>query len=152
MPQTPSNETAQVPLEDKYLVLYDGVCGLCNRTVQFILRRDRQDRFRYAPLQGPFAHEILARHGIDAGDLNTIYLVYDVGKPTERLLSRSRAVLHILKVLGGFWRLVAGFGVLPTSVLDAIYRWVSRRRYRWFGQYDRCPIPRPDERRKFIDL
>ena len=134
------------------MVLYDGVCGLCNRTVQFILRRDQHDRFRYAPLQGTIAHEILARHGVDADDLNSVYLVYNVGKPTEGLLSRSRAVLHILKVLGGFWRLVAGLGVLPTVTLDATYRWVARRRYRWFGQYDHCPIPKPAERRKFIDL
>ncbi|HKR60260.1 MAG TPA: DUF393 domain-containing protein, partial [Pyrinomonadaceae bacterium] len=75
------------------VVLYDGVCGLCNRLNQFLLRRDGQDRFRFASLQSDVAAQLLQRHGTDAIDLDTVYVVADYGMPNERLLSRSDAVL-----------------------------------------------------------
>ncbi len=133
------------------VVFYDGVCGLCNRLVGFVLKRDRQDRFRYAALQGDFAGEVLPRHGKDPGDLNTLYLLLDPGDPSERVLERGRAVLHIFNFLGGPWK-VAGwvFGVLPTWFLDAVYRLVAKYRYRLFGKHESCPIPEPRNRAKFI--
>ena len=84
------------------IVLYDGVCGLCNRLVQFLIKRDRHDRLRFASLQSDFAAAILKRHGADPHDLDTVYVVKDYEQPNEELLARSNAILYVLPELGGF--------------------------------------------------
>ncbi len=134
-----------------FVVLYDGICGLCNRTVQFLLKRDRRGRFRYAALQNAFARGLLARHGVDAADLNTVYLVLDAAGPNERLLPKARAVLRMLRELGGFWRVVSWLGVLPSGLLNGGYDFIARRRYRWWGKYESCPLPSKAQRERFLD-
>src|SRR5271166_5435150 len=111
------------------ILLYDGVCGLCNRFIVFILRRDRDAIFRFAWLQGALGAGILARNGANPSELDTVYVVLDPELPEERLLSRSNAVLFVLKQLGGFWR-TAAFVVrlLPRFVRDWGYNLVARRR------------------------
>ena len=86
------------------ILLYDGVCGLCNRFVRFILKHDHQDRFRFAALQSKFARAILERHGLNPNVLDTVYLVFDYNQPGERLLSRNEAATAVLRELGAFWR------------------------------------------------
>src|SRR4051812_47258847 len=97
-----------------HILFYDGVCGLCNRLNQFVLRRDRGDRFRFAALQSGLAREELGRPGKDPGDLDTVYLLTDDG----RLLDRARAILFILRELGGAWKLTAVFSIFPTVILN----------------------------------
>jgi predicted DCC family thiol-disulfide oxidoreductase YuxK len=133
------------------LVLYDGVCGLCNRLNQFILKRDASDRFRFAVLQSSLAGELLQRYGRDASDLNTVYVVVNYGAPDERLLFKSRAVLSVLRALGGPWSLARIFEPLPSRFLDRLYDFVARRRYRWFGRFDACVVPQPHDRSKFLE-
>lgn len=132
------------------LVLYDGVCGLCNRFVNFLLRRDRRDQFRFAPLQGGFAREILRRHGRDTGELDTVIVLPDVGQADERVLVRSEAMLWAVSRLGGIWRPIAIAGVLPRSLRDWVYADLARRRYGIFGKYPSCPIPAAKDRHKFL--
>lgn len=137
--------------EQQALMLYDGVCGLCDRVVQFVLARDHDDRFRFAPLQGPTAARVLSRHGIDAGDLDTFHLVLDVGRPTERVVSRGRGAAVTLKRLGGPWRaLGVVLAVLPRPLVDLGYRMVARVRYRVWGRADQCVLPSPQQRAKFL--
>lgn len=134
------------------VLLYDGVCGLCNRLVQFILRRDREAVFRFASLQSAVAATILARHGIDVADLDTVYVVINHHNASEALLARSEAVVYVLKQLGGFWRCFAFlFQLLPGPFRDWIYRAVARNRYRVFGRYDSCPLPSKETRMRFLD-
>lgn len=134
----------------RHLVLYDGVCGFCNRSVGFILPRDRADRFRFAPLQGSVAREILGRHGKDPSRLDTVYLVVDWQGPGETILARSRAALAILRQLGGAWPALARVaGLVPAPILDVGYRLVARVRYRLFGRHDSCPVPRAEDLAKF---
>ena len=133
------------------LLLYDGVCGLCDRLVQFVLRRDRADRFRFAALQSQLATHLLRGYGRDAGDLDTVYVVASYGEPSATLLSKGRAVLFVLAQLGGIWRLASLLRVLPRPLLDLGYDQIARRRYRWFGRYDACQLPTPAARRKFLD-
>jgi len=133
------------------IVLYDGVCGLCDRLVQFVLRRDRYDRFRFAALQGGFAAALLQRHHLDPGDLSTVYVVVDAGEGSERLLAKSRAILHILGEIGGVWRLAGTLRILPARVLDGVYDVVARHRYRIFGKHATCMAPAPEWRGKFLD-
>ena len=134
------------------IVFFDGVCGLCNRLVQFILKRDRHDRLRFASLQSEFAASLLKRHGLDSRDLDTVYLVLDYKQSSERVLARSDAILYLLRQLGGVWG-IAGLGtVLPKWVRDGIYKIIAGNRYRVFGRYDNCLLPEEKHRHKFLDV
>lgn len=134
------------------LVFYDGVCGLCDRSVQFVLKRDRAGRVKFATLQGDLARRMLPPAGYDPADLDTVLVVADWNGPRQRVLSRSAAVLHAAGELGGIWRALSAVArVLPTKVSDAVYRFIARRRYRIFGRYDACPLPRPEWRDRFLD-
>jgi predicted DCC family thiol-disulfide oxidoreductase YuxK len=134
------------------IVLYDGVCGLCNRFVQFILRRAREEVFRFAWLQGARAGRILQRHGISSGELDTVYVVMNCDLPEERLLARSDAVMFVLKELGGRWRLAEFFlRLLPRFLRDAAYNAVARQRYRLFGRSEICRVPSDQDRSRFLD-
>ena len=142
------------------ILLYDGVCGLCNRTVQFVLRRDRDGVFRFASLQSRLGRDILDRHALSASDLDTFYVVIGVDPAplagtakNERLLSRSDAVSIVLQKLGGFWRIVGAlFGRVPRDLRDWMYNLVARRRYRVFGRYEACPLPSEADRQRFLDV
>jgi len=134
------------------ILLYDGVCGLCNRFVQFILRRDRNAIFRFASQQSPIAARILTRHGANPTDLDTVYLVVNHELPDEYLLSRSDAVLFVLCQLGRLWRAVASLlQLLPKFLRDPAYNAVARHRYRIFGRSDVCTLPRDADHTRFLD-
>jgi predicted DCC family thiol-disulfide oxidoreductase YuxK len=135
------------------ILLYDGVCGLCNRLIQFVLRRDPAGIFRFASLQSGLASRILARHGADAADLDTVYVVVNPDQPEEYLLARSDAVIFVLKQLGGFWG-VCGFVLQfkPRFLRDWGYRIVARNRYRVFGRFETCMLPSADQRDRFLDV
>jgi predicted DCC family thiol-disulfide oxidoreductase YuxK len=134
------------------ILLYDGVCGLCSRFVQFILRRDRNSVFRFASLQSAFAATILARHAASPSDLDTVYVVLDHELPNEHLLSRSDAVLFVLKQLPGARPLLAFLmQLVPTFLRDPAYNVVARNRYRLFGRSEICAVPSEQDRNRFLD-
>ena len=135
------------------VLLYDGVCGLCNQLVQFILRHDRDGVFRFASLQSGLAAGILARHGAEAGDLDTVYAVLNCDAPGESLLARSDAVLFVLAQLGRKGR-AAGFlfKLLPRALRESSYKFIARRRYRLFGRSEVCMLPAPENRGRFLDV
>lgn len=135
------------------IILYDGVCGLCNRFVQFVLKRDCKDQFRFAALQTNFARAILERHGLNPDLLDTVYLVLDYGQPSERLLSRNDAATAVLKELGSFWRFSGKLlDLLPQKFRDWRYALVARNRYRFFGKHEACPLPNEKDRHKFLGV
>ena len=135
------------------IVFYDGVCGLCNRLVQFLLKHDRKDRLRFAALQSDFAAKVLGRHGIDPTDLDTVHVVVNFDGPSERVLNRSTAVLRALSELGGIWSIAGGLGVIvPRPLRNFFYGLVATNRYRIFGKYETCMLPSPSDRAKFLDL
>ena len=135
------------------ILLYDGVCGFCNRFVQFTLRHDRHATFRFAWLQSALAASILARHNASPTNLDTVYVVVNHDLPDEYLLSRSAAVLFVLKQLPGFWRPTASLlQLLPKSLRDAAYATVARHRYRIFGRSETCVLPNDQNRPRFLDV
>ncbi|MBC8063945.1 MAG: DUF393 domain-containing protein [Chlorobia bacterium] len=135
------------------IVFYDGLCGFCDRTVSYILQRDRDDRFRFAPLQRDLAEEILPKHGKNPKDLDTLYLLVDQGLPTERVLDKSSAAVHIGKTLGGFSRFgMTLVGILPKPIRDWGYDRVAKARYKLFGKMSACRIPSAQDRAKFLGL
>jgi predicted DCC family thiol-disulfide oxidoreductase YuxK len=137
--------------EQRSLVLYDGMCGLCNRVVGFLVKRDRQDRLRFTALQSGPGREILARHDRSDGDLETVLFVQNWGEPSEELLTRSDAAISATRALGGIWRLAIAFCVVPRIVRDAVYNFIARRRYRLFGKFATCPAPDAAVKNKFLD-
>jgi predicted DCC family thiol-disulfide oxidoreductase YuxK len=134
------------------VILYDGVCGLCNRLNQLVLRHDAEGRFRFASLQSSFAQTALARYGKDPCALDTLYVIADHETPTERLLGKSDAALHVLGRLGGVWALTGLLRLLPVRVRDRGYAVIVRNRYRLFGRYDACLLPRREDRARFIEV
>ncbi len=133
------------------ILLYDGVCGFCDASVRFLLKHDRREVFRFAPLQGEVAREILSRRGKDPSRLETVYVVLDPGQPSERLLPKSRAVLFVAGHLGGPWQVLRVFQVLPTRWLDWVYDRIASVRYRILGKKDACLIPEAKARSRFLD-
>ena len=134
------------------IVLYDGVCGLCNRLNQFLLKRDHHDRLLFASLQSNLARKILERHGADPNDLDTVYVVEDYDTPSERLFKRSNAILRATEALGGIWKLSVISKVLPRPIRDLFYRFVATNRYKVFGKSAVCIMPDPKYRQKFLDI
>jgi predicted DCC family thiol-disulfide oxidoreductase YuxK len=136
-----------VPSPD--IILFDGVCNLCNGFVQFVIRRDPAGRFRFAALQSAAGQALLATHGLDAATIalepESVLLVSG-----GRLYSHSSAVLGIARRLGGVWRLAAVGWVLPRGLRDAAYRFVAKHRYRWFGRQESCMLPTPALKARFL--
>ena len=130
------------------LVLYDGVCGLCDHTVQTLLRIDRNAILMFAPLQGDTAAEVRARHPEIAGADSIVFVLG--GGVDEKVYIKSGAVLRILGEIGGPWGLLALFQLVPRFIRDRVYDWVARNRYGWFGKFDACKIPAPAERARFL--
>jgi predicted DCC family thiol-disulfide oxidoreductase YuxK len=128
------------------IVFYDGVCGLCHRWVRFVLKRDSRGTLRFAPLQGETARQ---RHDLPK-ELRTVVVVLQSDRAPERIYYRSEASLRLLDHLGGFWRIVSWLRVIPRPLRDGIYDLIARRRYRWFGKFESCPVPPPEWRERFL--
>jgi predicted DCC family thiol-disulfide oxidoreductase YuxK len=132
------------------VLLYDGVCGLCNRLVRFVLKHDRHAHFRFASLQSAYAARILHGHHLDPHELDTFYVVQGSSK---RIAARSDAVISVLRELGGFWSAIAvTLHFFPRSLRDWGYGVVARHRYRIFGKYESCPLPAKNHQDRFLDI
>jgi predicted DCC family thiol-disulfide oxidoreductase YuxK len=140
-------------IRGRALLLYDGVCALCNGVVKFLMKRDKLDRFRYAPLQSDLGREVLARFGIDVFP-DGVVLMADALTPGERLYQRSDAVAEAMELLAtGWWRFAGRtLRLVPRRLRDWVYGIVARFRYRVFGRYDTCPIPPPEQRGRLLGV
>jgi len=116
-----------------------------------VLRRDPAGRFHFAALQGEFAQAALARHGSDRESNETMYVLLASGTGSERLLSHSDAAVYILSHIRGPMRMASALRWLPRRLRDRLYAFIARRRYRWFGKYEQCPLPEPQWRERFMD-
>jgi predicted DCC family thiol-disulfide oxidoreductase YuxK len=135
----------------QHLLLYDGVCGLCDWLVQALLARDRREVFIFASLQSLAARTALGRFGHNPGALDTIYVIANYQSVAPKLLSRGRAALFVAEALGWPWKAARLLGVLPHGLLDWGYDLIARHRYRVFGRYEQCVIPRPEHRARFVE-
>jgi predicted DCC family thiol-disulfide oxidoreductase YuxK len=136
---------------DGPVLLYDGLCGFCDGTVQFILRHDRRGTLRFATLQGDFAREVTARHPELAGVDSLVLVEPDAATGLEKVYIRSEGALRVARYLGGAWHVARVAGIVPRFLRDSAYDAFARIRYRVFGRYDSCPIPTPEQRARFID-
>jgi len=130
---------------EKPLILFDGKCNLCNRTVNFILRNDNREIFLFSPYQSESGKKILTKLGFRNTELKTVYLIEN-----DEIYSRSTAVLLILKRLPFPWKLLFAFVIVPRSIRDSIYDVIAKSRYRWFGEMNSCRIPSEREKHRFL--
>jgi predicted DCC family thiol-disulfide oxidoreductase YuxK len=126
--------------ESQPIIFYDGLCGLCDKSVQFVLKHDKKKQFKFATLQSDFAYNTIGKPETDS------FVLLDQGK----IYMESTAALRTLKRLGGVWSLAAAFLVIPTFIRNAVYRFVARNRYKWFGKFDSCKVPDAATRSRFI--
>lgn len=132
------------------VIVFDGVCVLCNGWVGFLLRRDRCGRYRYAAMQTDAGRALLDAHGLDPDDPGSFLLIEHDDAHAPRVSMNSDAVRRVLVGLGGIWRLAHAIALVPRPLRDAAYRWLARNRYRWFGRHDACSLPAPEHRQRFL--
>lgn len=132
--------------EGKKIILFDGVCNLCNGAIQFVIKRDKKDVFRYAALQSEIGKKMIAERGIDTSKTDSIILV----EPGIAYFIKSEAALEIAKEFGGLWIVFQVFKWMPGSLRDIVYDFVARNRYKWFGRKAQCMIPTPELQAKFL--
>lgn len=127
------------------VIFFDGVCNLCNGSVQFIIRNDKKGYFHFASLQSEEAEKILSKHDIKASESNTILLLKD-----GQILTKSDAALEIARDLDGGWKTLKVLKILPRSLRNWVYDLLARNRYTWFGRQDQCMIPDPSLTGRFL--
>lgn len=133
--------------ENKKIVLFDGVCNLCDNAVQFIIKHDKKDVFRFASLQSEIGQEICKHIGIDASKIDSIILY----EPGIAYYYKSEAALNIASDLGGPVSLLSIFKVLPSRFSNVVYDFIARNRYKWYGKKESCMIPTVELKSKFLD-
>jgi len=133
-----------------HLVLYDGVCGLCSRLLQFLIRHDHRRVFSFASLQSAVGQSMVEQRGANPADLTSFYVFADYKSRTSRVFTRSDAALFVAGELGWPWKALRLMRFVPKGIRDRAYDLVARIRYRAFGRYDRCLIPRPEFQSRFI--
>lgn len=125
------------------VIYFDGVCGLCNGFVDFIMKIDRESKFHFSPLQSEHAKNNLPAEYVQ--DLDSVVVQID-----GKTLRKSKAVFAVLKKLGGVWGMASAFGVLPEGLLNKAYDMVAENRYKIFGKKETCRLPSPEERSRFL--
>ena len=131
--------------DDPPILLFDGVCNLCSRAVQFVIRHDPARRFRFAALQSETGRRLLAEHGLPADTLDTFVLVEG-----PRCFTRSDAAIELARRLSGAWRWLRIAALVPRPLRDRLYGVVVRNRYRWFGRRESCMVPTPELAQRFL--
>lgn len=133
-------------IQDQFdIILFDGVCNLCNSAVDLIIRNDKKKRFKVGPLQDPKTKALLQDYQINNDYLDSIILIRG-----DKVFYKSRAALEVSKHLKGLWPLLYGFIIVPAFIRDPIYDWIADNRYRWFGKKQTCRLPTADESARFL--
>jgi predicted DCC family thiol-disulfide oxidoreductase YuxK len=132
---------------NKKIILFDGVCNLCNSAVQFVIKNDKKDVFRFVPLQSELGQEILAHIGIDAKNIDSIVLYV----PGVANYYKSDAALQIAKNLGGLFPMGFILKIIPTAIRNGLYDYIAKNRYKWYGKKDSCMMPTPELKIKFLE-
>lgn len=138
-------EISELP-KDKKIILFDGVCNLCNSSVQFVIRHDKKDTFRFISLQSDLGQKIINNFAIDTSIIDSTILY----EPENGCYYKSEAAFRILNHLSGIYKCLLVFTILPNSLLNYIYDYVAKNRYKWFGKKESCMVPTSDLKIKFL--
>ena len=127
------------------IILFDGVCNLCNASVNFVIKRDKKDTFRFATLQSEIGKELASKFNIDSTQTDSIILI-----DNEKCYVKSTAALYSTKSLSGGYPLLFSFIIIPSFIRNWVYDFVAKNRYRWYGKRDTCMVPTPELKKKFL--
>ncbi len=133
------------PEQTHSIILFDGICNLCNGSVNFVIQRDQKDVFRFGALQEEPGLSLLKRYDIDTEHIDSIVLIED-----GKAYVKSTAALRATRKLPGAWPLLYGFIIVPAFIRNWVYDFIARHRYKWYGKKDSCVIPTPELKRKFL--
>lgn len=132
---------------NKKIILFDGVCNLCNRSIQFIIKHDKEDVFRFAPLQSDIGHRLVLERNIDTAKGDSIILI----EPGVAYYTKAVAALKIGQSFGGAWKMLNVLNLIPSVLQNIVYDLIAKNRYRWFGKTEECMVPTPEISAKFLD-
>ncbi|MGZ3952310.1 MAG: thiol-disulfide oxidoreductase DCC family protein [Flavisolibacter sp.] len=127
------------------IILFDGVCNFCNAAINFVLKQDKKGVFRFAPLQSETAQRLLQQYHLTSKEFDSFVLI-DKGK----VYKKSTASLRVMNKLPWYWKEAQILRIIPTPFRDAIYDFIARNRYKWFGKKDQCMVPTPEMRSRFV--
>lgn len=133
------------PEDSHNIILFDGVCNLCNSSVLFMIKHHKKDRFRFAALQEPYGAFLVDKYRIDTKKIDSIILIEN-----GKAYWRSTAALRVARHLNGGYPLLYAFMIIPRFIRDGVYNIISRNRYKWFGKKDQCMIPTPELKSLFV--
>ena len=132
-------------MNDKAVIIFDGICNLCSGSVQFILKRDKEKKFLFASLQSSYGQNLLKKYDLPTDTFNS-FILFEDGK----ILTRSTAALKMFSQLKG-WKWVRLLGIVPKFIRDAVYNVIAKNRYKWFGKKNECWVPTPELKARFLD-
>jgi predicted DCC family thiol-disulfide oxidoreductase YuxK len=127
------------------LILFDGVCNFCNSAVNFVIKRDKKALIQFTPLQSEKGRLFKRQYGLPDDDMKSFIFIEE-----DKVYTRSTAALKVCRYLSGLWPLCYGFMIVPGFLRDAVYNWVAKNRYKWFGQRQECMIPTPEVKARFL--
>ncbi|MEG3659148.1 thiol-disulfide oxidoreductase DCC family protein [Arenibacter palladensis] len=133
-------------IQDNKIILFDGVCNLCNSSVQYVIKRDKGNVYRFAALQSEIGKKLVEERGIDTFQVDSIILI----EPGVAYYTKSTAALKIARSFGGVWQLASVFEWIPEKIRDWVYDYIAKNRYKWYGRKDACMIPTPELKSKFL--
>ncbi|MEX1201838.1 MAG: thiol-disulfide oxidoreductase DCC family protein [Ferruginibacter sp.] len=133
-------------VNNQAIILFDGVCNLCNSSVQFVISNDKKKLFQFASLQSNSGKALLEKYGLNSNDLNSFVLIQN-----NKAYNRSTAALNVAGQLSGAVKLLAVFKIVPPYIRDIVYKFIAKNRYKWFGQREACMIPTPELKSRFLN-
>ncbi|MFV0566803.1 MAG: thiol-disulfide oxidoreductase DCC family protein [Flavobacteriaceae bacterium] len=134
-------------LTPKQIILFDGVCNLCNSSIQYVIKHDKNDAFRFVAIQSNAGQALIHKHGIDASKTDSIILI----APNVAYYQQSDAVLKIAYQLNPFWNTFRVLEFIPVKLRNLVYNYVAKNRYKWYGKKENCMIPTPELKAKFLE-
>jgi predicted DCC family thiol-disulfide oxidoreductase YuxK len=136
----------QTEVTQQPVILFDGVCNLCSNAVQFVIKRDKNNLFKFASLQSSFGQALLNQFHLPTHELGSFILFQK-----NKVYTKSTGALMVAKQLSGIWPLLYAFIIIPRFIRDAVYDHIARNRYKWFGKKEECWLPHPSLQKKFIN-
>ena len=133
-------------IENNKIILFDGVCNLCNSSVQYVIKRDKSNTYRFAALQSEIGKKLVEERGIDTSQIDSIILI----EPGVAYYTKSTAAIKIAQSFGGAWQLTSVFEWVPEKLRNWVYDYIAKNRYKWYGKKDSCMIPTPELKSKFL--
>lgn len=132
-------------MNSKHIILFDGICNLCNGVVQFIINHDPENKFLFASLQSDAGQQLLKQFNLPSENFNSFILVQD-----NKVYNKSTGALKVARQIKGAWSWLYIFIIIPKFIRDAVYNWIAQNRYKWFGKKDACMIPTPELKARFL--